>query len=65
MSPRWFWVLIVALLIYVVFFIALPRVRDLDMSGWWLLVFLVPLANIWLGLILLFRAPSYVIKPVV
>ena len=58
-SPQLFWISVVALLIYVFVFIVLPRVRDLGMNGWWLLAFLVPLVNIWLGLILLFRAPSY------
>ena len=64
MSPQLLWISVIALLIYVFLFIGLPRVRDLGMSGWWLLVFLIPVVNIWLGLILLFRAPSYGIKPV-
>ena len=64
LSPQLFWISIIALLIYVFLFIGLPRVRDLGMSGWWLFVFLVPLVNIWLGLILLFRAPVYEIKRV-
>jgi hypothetical protein len=55
---------LIALLLYGFFFVALPRVRDLGMSGWWLLASLVPLLNIWLGLILLFRAPSYATKRV-
>jgi uncharacterized membrane protein YhaH (DUF805 family) len=59
MSPQLFLISVGALLVYVFLFIGLPRIRDLGMSGWWLLVFFVPVVNIWLGLILLFRAPSY------
>jgi uncharacterized membrane protein YhaH (DUF805 family) len=55
----WF-VAIIALFIYDLLFIDLPRINDLGMSAWWLLVSFVPFANIWLGLILIFRAPSYV-----
>jgi uncharacterized membrane protein YhaH (DUF805 family) len=61
MNPRYFWTSIIALWTYGFIFVCLPRIRDLDMSGWWLLVAFVPVVNIWLGLILLFRAPSYVI----
>jgi uncharacterized membrane protein YhaH (DUF805 family) len=64
MSPQLFWILVVAIFIYDFLFIALPRIRDLGMSGWWLLTLFVPLVNIFLSLILLFRAPSYVVKPV-
>jgi uncharacterized membrane protein YhaH (DUF805 family) len=49
---------VIILTIYGFLFIGLPRIRDIGMSGWWLLIMLVPIANIWLGLILLFRAPS-------
>ena len=61
MNPRYFWVAVITLLIYSFIFIDLPRLRDVAMSGWWLLVFVVPGANIWLALVLLFRAPSYVV----
>ena len=47
----------IALGAYQVFFIALPRIRDINMSSWWLLLVLVPIANIVFGVILLFRAP--------
>jgi uncharacterized membrane protein YhaH (DUF805 family) len=65
MNPGWFWISTIALLIYAFLFIGLPRIRDLGMSGWWLLVIFIPLVNIWLGLILLFRAPSYVVNKAV
>ena|ERR1700685_2361114 len=58
-NPRYFWGAYIALLIYTLFFIVLPRIRDLGMSGWWLLVMLIPIINIPLGLILLFRAPNF------
>lgn len=58
MNPPWWWVAIITLSIYGFFFIALPRLRDTGMNGWWLLIIFVPLVNIWLGLILLFRAPA-------
>ncbi len=35
-------------------FIAIKRLHDLDMSGWWVLLFLVPLLNVLFGLYLLF-----------
>ena len=43
---------------YQVFFIVLPRIRDINMSGWWLLIVVVPVVNIVFGVILLFRAPA-------
>ena len=49
---------LIALLAYQLFFIGLPRVRDLGMNGWWFLLLLVPVANIVFGIILLLRAPS-------
>ena len=70
MNPRSFWVAVVALWIYSLLFVDLPRIRDIRMSGWWLLVGFAPLTNLWLGLvlslglglILLFRAPCYVME---
>ena len=59
MDPRYWWGSVVVLAIYGLFFILLPRLRDAGMSGWWLLVSLVPIANILLGIILLFRPPEY------
>jgi uncharacterized membrane protein YhaH (DUF805 family) len=65
MNPGLFWISTIALLIYAFLFIGLPRIRDIGMSGWWLLVIFIPFVNIWLGLILLFRAPSYVVNKAV
>jgi uncharacterized membrane protein YhaH (DUF805 family) len=59
MNPRSFWVLAIALSIYELFFIILPRIRDIGMSGWWLPLCFVPVANAVFGIILLFRAPKY------
>jgi len=59
MNPRYFWILAMALMIYTLFFILLPRIRDVGMSGWWLAFCFIPIANIALGIILLFRAPEY------
>ncbi len=52
------WALILVLWIYEVFFILLPRIRDIGMNGWWLLVAFVPIVNILFSIILLFRAPK-------
>lgn len=57
-NPVYFWAPFLVLMIYELFFICLPRTRDINMSGWWLLIVLVPIANVWLGLILLFRPPA-------
>jgi uncharacterized membrane protein YhaH (DUF805 family) len=48
---------IIVLTIYELFFIDLPRARDLEMNGWWLLLLFVPGTNFVLGSILLLRAP--------
>ena len=45
--------------LYAMFFILLPRINDIGMSGWWLIVSLIPVANVLLGIILLFRAPAF------
>lgn len=58
MDSTIFWISIITLQIYGVFFITLPRVRDLGMSGWWLLVTFVPVADFVFGIILLLRAPA-------
>jgi len=47
--------------VYQVWFIVLPRIRDLGLSAWWALLLLVPIVDIIFSLILAFRAP--VIKP--
>ena len=62
MNPRYFWSSVTALWIYCFIFVCLPRIRDVGMSGWWFLVAFVPIANILLALVLLFRAPSYAVK---
>ena len=55
-----YWAAAVILLgLYGIFFIVLPRLRDVGMSVWWLIVALIPVANGGLGIILLFRAPEY------
>jgi uncharacterized membrane protein YhaH (DUF805 family) len=50
---------VIVLSLYGIFFILLPRLRDVGMSAWWLIVALIPVANGLLGIILLFRAPEY------
>ena len=50
---------ILALGIYSLLFVLLPRVRDTGMSGWWVLLSLFPVVYIFLGIILTFRAPEY------
>lgn len=50
--------LICALAAYQIFFIILPRIRDIGMNNWWLLLILVPGVDVVFGTILLFRAPA-------
>jgi uncharacterized membrane protein YhaH (DUF805 family) len=50
---------LIVITLYELFFVCLPRARDLEISGWWLLLFLVPGADIVLGTILLLRAPVF------
>jgi hypothetical protein len=59
MNSPYFLGAIIALNIYDLFFIELPRARDLEISGWWLLFLFVPGPNIVLWLILLLRAPVF------
>ena len=47
---------VLAIWIYATFFILLPRIRDIGMSKWWLLITLIPFINDFFGIILLFRA---------
>lgn len=49
----------IALILYEFFFISLPRARDLEMNGWWLLFLFVPGVSEALGIILLLRAPVF------
>ncbi len=57
-NPRFWWPSVIVLFIYGLFFIVLPRIRDAGMSAWWLAVAFIPVANIVLGILLLFRAPA-------
>ena len=50
---------IIILAIYQFFFICLPRARDFEMNGWWLLFLFVPGLNIILSFFLLLRAPVF------
>jgi hypothetical protein len=62
-NPRFWWPSVIVLTIYCLFFIILPRMRDIGMSGWWLVLTLVPVADIVLGIILLFRRPALLPHP--
>src|SRR5579859_2124614 len=57
-DSRIWWASFIILTFYALFFIVLPRIRDIGMSGWWLLLTLVPIADGVFGIILLFRAPA-------
>lgn len=57
-STGW-WAAFAGMELYGVFFIVLPRVRDLTLNGWWTLMIFVPIANVVFGLRLLFGAPVY------
>ncbi|MEI6193366.1 MAG: DUF805 domain-containing protein [Verrucomicrobiota bacterium] len=58
-NPALCLVLLILLVIYAIFFIVLPRLRDIGMSWWWCLFCLIPGVNIVLGIILLLRASKY------
>ena len=59
-SEDWhYYVAILALAIYNLLFLLLPRVRDTGMSGWWVLLSLVPVVNGFFFVFLIFRAPEY------
>jgi uncharacterized membrane protein YhaH (DUF805 family) len=51
------WIAVLFLAVYSLFFVFLPRLRDAGMSGWWVLLALLPFINLILAVILLFRAP--------
>jgi len=55
-SGVWVICLVLAIL-YQIFFIAVPRVRDIGMNSWWVLLALMPGVNFIFGIILAFRAP--------
>jgi uncharacterized membrane protein YhaH (DUF805 family) len=52
------WTSVIAVWIYGAFFIRLPRIRDVGMSGWWLVLMVIPIADFVIGIILLFRTPK-------
>jgi uncharacterized membrane protein YhaH (DUF805 family) len=58
MNESFWWALAVIIVIYELFFIVLPRIRDIGISKWWLLATLVPVLDIIFGIILLFRRPA-------
>jgi uncharacterized membrane protein YhaH (DUF805 family) len=62
-NPRFWWPSVIVLLIYGLYFIVLPRIRDAGMSGWWLLMTFIPVADIVFGIILLLRAPALLTHP--
>jgi hypothetical protein len=49
----------IGLVIYNILFLFLPRIRDLTLSGWWLLALGIPFVNTLLALYLFFGAPKY------
>jgi uncharacterized membrane protein YhaH (DUF805 family) len=51
--------LLLILFVYQLLFVLLPRVRDTGISGWWVLLSLVPVVYVFLAIILVFRAPEY------
>lgn len=53
------WIGDALLLTYYAFFVVLPRLRDLNMSGWWTIAAFVPIVGGVLGIILFFRSPTY------
>jgi uncharacterized membrane protein YhaH (DUF805 family) len=56
-SSIWLVLSCLALAVYQLLFIILPRLRDIGMRNWWLLLIVVPGVNVVFGIILLFRAP--------
>jgi len=58
MNPIAWWSATIGVVAYALLFIVLPRMRDLEMSNWWLLAAFVPVVNIGFALILLFRPPQ-------
>jgi hypothetical protein len=58
-APRYWWPSLIAIVLYGLFFVILPRICDAGMSKWWLAVALIPVANIVLAILLLFRPPAF------
>jgi len=52
------WLVAIAVGVYWLFFVYLPRLRDAAMSGWWLLLAIFPLLNLVLALVLAIKPPS-------
>jgi uncharacterized membrane protein YhaH (DUF805 family) len=50
---------LLTLFVYQLLFVLLPRARDTGMSGWWVLLSLVPIVYVFLTIILVFRASEY------
>jgi uncharacterized membrane protein YhaH (DUF805 family) len=50
---------LVGICFYQFLFILLPRTRDTGMSGWWVLLSLVPIVYVFFTIILVFRPPEY------
>jgi hypothetical protein len=47
--------LLLLVCIYFIFWVVLPRMRDLSIRPFWLILLLVPLVDVFFGLVLLFR----------
>jgi uncharacterized membrane protein YhaH (DUF805 family) len=62
-NPQIWWAIFIAVQVYEIFFIEVPRIRDIGLSGWWWLIMLVPGPNVVFCLILLFRAPVPAPRP--
>lgn len=62
-AQQLWWPIVIALFIYTVCFVTLPRIRDIGMSGWWLLVMFIPVANVLFGIILMFRPTDLFTHP--
>ena len=62
-NPQIWWTIYIVAQVYAVFFIEVPRIRDIGLSGWWWLLLLVPGPDFIFGLILLFRAPMPAPRP--
>lgn len=63
-SDPGYWALAdITLFLYAMFFILLPRIRDIGMSKWWLLITFIPFVNDIFGIILLFRAAPILRSP--
>lgn len=58
-NPGFCWAFFLVYLIYGLFFIVIPRMRDAEMSRWWLAGCFLPVVDIIVSLILAFRAPVY------